>query len=138
MSLLFGSGFANLPIATSWQSSLYKPLSFNSFSKGSLNPLTFVKAAAAAPSAEAIYKNYNDEIGLTPIPDDSNRSLQFDYYIINTDLSGSTDTSVIPTRFENVIIERAKYYAYTLRGDVQNAQQAQIQFDKSKKRMRVE
>ena len=87
---------------------------------------------------EFVYTNYNDEIGLTPIPDDSNRSLQFDYYIINTDLSGSTDTSVIPTRFESVIIERAKYYAYTLRGDVQNAQLAQMQFDKAIKRMRVE
>ena len=85
-----------------------------------------------------VYTNYNDEIGLTPIPDDSNRSLQFDYYIINTDLSAATDTSVIPLRFENVIIERAKYYAFTLRGDVQNAQLAQVQFDKSIKRMRVE
>ena len=53
-------------------------------------------------------------------------------------MSSATDTSTIPTRFENVIIERAKYYAFSLRGDLQNAQLAQMQFEKSIKRMRVE
>ena len=53
-------------------------------------------------------------------------------------MSASTDTSLIPARFETVIAERAKYYAFTLRGEVQNAQLSQAQFDKSIKRMRVE
>ena len=50
----------------------------------------------------------------------------------------ATDTSIIPLRFETVIVEKAKYYAFTLRGELQNAQLAQMQFDKSIKRMRVE
>ena len=48
------------------------------------------------------------------------------------------ESSIIPTRFETVITERAKYYAFTLRGEVQNAQMSQAQFEKSIKRMRVE
>ena len=75
---------------------------------------------------------------MSPVPDKATYTVKYYYYATHTALSASTDTSSIPTRFENVIIERAKYYAYTLRGDVQNAQLAQVQFDKSIKRMRVE
>ena len=49
---------------------------------------------------EYVYTTYNDEIGLTPIPDTSNRSLKFDYYVASSALSAATDTSIIPERFE--------------------------------------
>ena len=85
-----------------------------------------------------VYEDPQNNIGLSPVPDKATYTVKYYYYATHTALSGSTDTSDIPDRFENVIIERAKYYAFTLRGDVQNAQLAQLQFEKSIKRMRVE
>ena len=87
---------------------------------------------------EYVYTNYNDEIGFSPIPDSDNLSINFDYYITHTDLSSSTDTSIIPTRFEPVIIARARYYAFMLRSDLQNAQFANKEYEDGVKRMRVE
>ena len=87
---------------------------------------------------EFVYENPDQSIGLSPVPDKATYTIKYFYYATHTALSGSTDTSIIPTRFETVITERAKYYAFTLRGEVQNAQLAQAQFDKSIKRMRVE
>ena len=85
-----------------------------------------------------VYTNPEDKIGLSPVPDKSTYTVKYFYYTTHTPLSADTDTSIIPLRFENVIIERAKYYAFTLRGETQNAQLAQVQFDKYIKRMRVE
>ena len=87
---------------------------------------------------EFVYTNYNDEIGLTPIPDTSNRTMKFDYYITNTALSSYDDTSVIPTRFESVITSRAKYYTQMFRSDVQTAQFALKEYQDGIKRMRIE
>ena len=87
---------------------------------------------------EFVYTTYNDELGLTPIPDTSNRTLKFDYYITNTALSSHDDTSVIPTRFEPVVNSRAKYYTYMFRSDVQTAQFALKEYEDGIKRMRVE
>ena len=72
------------------------------------------------------------------MPDKATYTVKYFYYATHTALSSATDESIIPERFENVIIEKAKYYAFTLRGEVQNAQLAQMQFEKSIKRMRVE
>ena len=85
-----------------------------------------------------VFTTYNEEIGVTPIPIKSNYVLKFDYYITHTDLSASTDTSIIPARFETIITSKAKYYAYTLRGEIPNAQLAQQDFNNGVKRMRVE
>ena len=87
---------------------------------------------------EFVYTNYNDELGLSPIPDTSNRVLKFDYYITNTALSSHSDTSIIPTRFESVITSRAKYYTHMFRSDVQTAQFALKEYEDGIKRMRIE
>ena len=87
---------------------------------------------------EFVYRTYNDELGLTPIPDTSNRTLKFDYYVTNTDLSAHGDTGIIPTRFESIINARAKYYTYMFRSDVQTAQYALKEYEDGIKRMRVE
>ena len=87
---------------------------------------------------EFVYTTYNDELGLTPIPDTSNRTLNFDYYVTNTDLSAHDDTGIIPTRFESIVNARAKYYTYMFRSDVQTAQYALKEYEDGIKRMRVE
>ena len=85
-----------------------------------------------------VYTSFNDEIGFSPIPDSDNLSIKFDYYITHTDLSASTDTSIIPARFESVIVARARYYSFMLRSDLQNAQFANKEYEDGVKRMRVE
>ena len=87
---------------------------------------------------EFVYTTYNDELGLTPIPDTSNRTLKFDYYVTNTALSAHDDTGIIPTRFESIVNARAKYYTYMFRSDVQTAQYALKEYEDGIKRMRVE
>ena len=87
---------------------------------------------------EFVYTTYNNELGLTPIPDTSNRTLKFDYYVTNTDLTAHGDTGIIPTRFEPVVNARAKYYTYMFRSDVQTAQYALKEYEDGIKRMRVE
>ena len=87
---------------------------------------------------EFVYTTYNDELGLTPIPDTSNRTIKFDYYVTNTDLSAHDDTGIIPARFEPIINARAKYYTYMFRSDVQTAQYALKEYEDGIKRMRVE
>jgi len=87
---------------------------------------------------EYVYTSYNNEIGLTPIPDTSNRTLEFDFYVSHTDLSGATDTGIIPTRFEPVINARAKYYTHIFRSDVQSAQFSLKEYEDGIKRMRIE
>ena len=74
----------------------------------------------------------------SPIPDSDNLSIKYDYYITHTDLSASTDTSIIPARFESVIDARARYYSFMLRSDLQNAQFANKEYEDGVKRMRVE
>ena len=75
---------------------------------------------------------------MTPIPDTSNRTLEFDYYVSNTDLSAATDTSIIPTRFEPIVNARAKYYTHMFRSDVQAAQFSLKEYEDGIKRMRIE
>ena len=87
---------------------------------------------------EYVYTTYNDEIGFSSIPDSDNLSIKFDYYITHTDLSAHDSTSLIPTRFEPVIIARARYYAFMLRSDLQNAQFANKEYQDGVKSMRVE
>jgi len=87
---------------------------------------------------EFVYTTYNDELGLTPIPDTSNRTIKFDYYVTNTALSAHDDTGIIPTRFESIVNARAKYYTYMFRSDVQTAQYALKEYEDGIKRMRVE
>ena len=85
-----------------------------------------------------VYTTYNDEIGFSPIPDTDNLTIKFDYYVTHTDLSNATDTSIIPARFESVVIARARYYVFMLRSDLQNAQFAAKEYQDGIKRMRVE
>ena len=87
---------------------------------------------------EYVYTTYNNELGLTPIPKDSNRTVKFDYYVSNTDLTAATDTTIIPTRFEPVINSRAKYYTHMFRSDVQTAQFSLKEYEDGLKRMRIE
>ena len=88
---------------------------------------------------EYVYTTYNDEIGLTLIPDTSNLTLEFGL-LCNKHrfVCGNRHEYHTHYLFEPVIVSRAKYYTYMFRSDTQTAQFALKEYEDSLKRMRVE
>jgi len=111
-------------------------LSFNEYieakNETDTNPNT---SARAAP--DFIYETPDTKIGLSPVPDDT-YTVRYYYYQTSTDMSDATDTPVIPERFHDVIVNRARYYAHMLRSDVQFSQLAMRDYTDGLSRMRVE
>lgn len=87
---------------------------------------------------EYVYHTPDNKYGLSPTPDKSTYTIRYAYYATNTDMAANTDTPIIPDRFHDVIINRAKYYAYLLRSDPQAAQFADRDYVAGLRRMRVE
>lgn len=111
-------------------------LSFNEYldakNEADTNPDT---SARAVP--EFVYQTPDNKIGLSPVPDDA-YTVRYYYYQTSTDMSDATDTPVIPERFHDVIVNRARYYAHMLRSDVQFSQLAMRDYTDGLSRMRVE
>jgi len=111
-------------------------LSFNEYldAKNEIdtNPNT---SARAAP--DFVYETPDNKIGLSPVPDDT-YTVRYYYYQTSTDMSAATDNPVIPERFHDVIVNRARYYAHMLRSDVQFSQRAMRDYTDGLSRMRVE
>ena len=87
---------------------------------------------------EFVYHTPDDKYGLSPTPDKSTYTIRYAYYTTVSDLAANTDSPSIPDRFHDVIVNRAKYYAYLLRSDPQAAQFAQRDYEQGLRRMRVE
>ena len=85
-----------------------------------------------------IYPTQDKKFGLSPVPDKSNYTIQYEYWKVHTDLSAHDDTMDLDDRFKDVIINRAKYYAHILRSDLQSAQLADREFKEAMKSLRVE
>ena len=85
-----------------------------------------------------IYPTQNKEFGLSPVPDASNYTIQYEYWKVHTDLSAHGDTMDLDDRFKDIIVNRAKYYAHILRSDLQSAQLADREVKEALKSMRVE
>jgi len=85
-------------------------------------------------SPECVYRTQNKEFGLSPVPDQSNYSIEYEYWKVHTDLSAHGDTIDLDDRFKDVITTRAKYYAYILRSDPQAAQMA---YEEYKNQMQI-
>jgi hypothetical protein len=75
---------------------------------------------------------------LSPVPDKSDYSIQYEYWKVHTDLSAHSDTIDLDDRFKDVIITRAKYYAHILRSDAQAAQMALAEYQYQLQIMRSE
>jgi hypothetical protein len=96
------------------------------------NPDTSARAVPAY-----VYQTPDNKISLSPVPDDA-YTVRYYYYQTSTDMSDATDTPVIPERFHDVIVNRARYYAHMLRSDVQFSQLAMRDYTDGLSRMRVE
>ncbi len=87
---------------------------------------------------DIIYPTQDKKFGLSPVPDASNYTIQYEYWKVHTDLSAHGDTMDLDDRFKGIIINRAKYYAHILRSDLQAAQLADREVKEALKAMRVE
>lgn len=87
---------------------------------------------------EYIYKTPDSKIGLSPVPDLATYTVRYYYYQTTSDLAVNADTPIIPERFHDVIVNRARYYAHMLRSDVQFSQLALRDYTEGLGRMRIE
>ena len=83
------------------------------------------------------YLTQDDKIGFTPIPD-AEYTVHYEYWQTHTDLSSSTDSPVLPTRYHDTIVARSEYYVYQLRADLQSAGLKNAEYDKRIERMRID
>ena len=94
--------------------------------------------ASARALSEYVYTTPDNKIGLSPVPDKDTYTVRYYYYQTTTDMTANTDNPIIPERFHDVIVNRARYYAHMLRSDVQFSQLALRDYTEGLGRMRVE
>ena len=87
---------------------------------------------------EYVYPTQDGKFGLHPIPDRGNYTILFEYWTTHTELSAYDDTPTLATRYQDIVVSRAKYYAYMLRGDADMADRCMVQYQDGIKRMRLE
>lgn len=74
-----------------------------------------------------VFKSHGDGFGISPAPDKL-YTLEFRYYINETDMVNSTDMTNIPSAFDNVITQGALYHMNLFKEDVQGTGIAQKNF----------
>jgi len=94
--------------------------------------------SSAYGTPDIVYPTQDKKFGLTPVPNKSNYTIQYEYWKVHTDLSAHGDTMDLDDRFKDIIINKAKYYAHILRSDLQSAQLADREYKEALKIMRIE
>ena len=94
--------------------------------------------SSAYGTPDIVYPTQDKKFCLTPVPDKSNYTIQYEYWKVHTDLSAHGDTMDLDDRYKDIIINKAKYYAHILRSDLQSAQLADREYKESLKIMRIE
>jgi|TARA_R110000824_G_scaffold27120_1_gene92488 hypothetical protein len=85
-----------------------------------------------------VYFTQSGKFGLSPIPKDNSYSIQYEYWKVHTDLSSHGDTPDLEGRYQDIIVNRAKYYLYKLRSDIPSANIANAEFEEGVKRIRLD
>ena len=82
-----------------------------------------------------VYQTQESKYGVSPIPDAA-YEVEYKYWTFPSDLSVSTDTTIIPERFKNVIIDGAMMYMMLFRSNEQSAVIHKDKFDTGIRMMR--
>ena len=85
-----------------------------------------------------VYHTQDKKFGLSPVPNQDTYTIQYEYWQVHTDLSAHGDTMDLDDRFKDVIITKAKYYAYVLRSDPQAAAMSVKEYDNQLQELRSE
>ena len=75
---------------------------------------------------------------MSPIPDSDKYSIQYEYWKLHTELDAHGDSPDLATQYQDIIVNRAKYYLYKLRSDVPAANIANAEFEEGVKRIRLD
>jgi len=92
--------------------------------------------SSAQGEPKYVYKTQSGKLGLSPVPDRSDYSIVYEYFKEHTELSAHGDTPDLDDRHADLIVTRARYYAYNLRSDPDHAMIAQKEFKDGMKRLR--
>ena len=80
-------------------------------------------------------ENSNIEFILSPIPDAA-YTVKWAQYVQPTEMTAATDVPIVPMRFKNVILLRAKHYIFEYREDMEQSARAERKYDDSLHAMR--
>jgi len=84
---------------------------------------------------EAIYQTQDSKFGVTP-PADQAYVVEYKYWSFPDDMVASTDVCIVPTRFDNVIIDGGMTYMMLYRSNEQSAAIHRDRFEQGIKTMR--
>jgi hypothetical protein len=82
-----------------------------------------------------VFEKHGSGFGVSPSPDQA-YTVAYDYWAINTALSAYNDQTIIPTNFDETIIQGALYHFYMFRDNTQRAQLAEQKFKEHLDQMR--
>jgi hypothetical protein len=83
-----------------------------------------------------VFRTPDQKFGVHPAPDNA-YELVYEYYRVSVDLTNATDVPTLPEQFRSVIVDGAMYYAYTFRGNTQDATLHLQKFEEGIKDMRT-
>lgn len=86
-------------------------------------------------ATEAVYQTQDGKFGVTP-PADQAYVIEYKYWQFPDDMSASTDVCIVPTRFDNVIIDGGMTYMMLYRSNEQSAAIHRDRFEQGIKNMR--
>lgn len=86
-------------------------------------------------ATEAVYQTQDGKFGVTP-PADQAYVIEYKYWQFPDDMVESTDVCIVPTRFDNVIIDGGMTYMMLYRSNEQSAAIHRDRFEQGIKNMR--
>lgn len=84
---------------------------------------------------ERVYQTFESKFGVSPSPDKA-YEVEYIYWSVPTDLILYTDTCVVPSRFDHIIVDGAMTYMMRFRSNDQSAEIHQRNFENGIKTMR--
>ena len=85
---------------------------------------------------QRVFRTPDQKFGVHPSPDKA-YELVYEYYRLPVDLENATDVPALPEQFRSMIVDGAMYYAYTFRGNTQDATLHLQKFEDGIKNMRT-
>ena len=78
---------------------------------------------------EHVYKTQSVKLVISQLPDKNDYRISFEYWKEHTELSAHGDEPDLDDRYADLIVKRAKYYAYQLRSDPDHASIANREYE---------
>lgn len=109
-----------------------KPISYEEYLQ-SYRVQDETDTTGAAPMI--VYQTYDEKFGVSP-PPNTDYEVEYIYFSYPNDLAAYTDTCIVPSRFDHIIVDGAMMYLMRFRSNDNQAQIHQSNFEKGIKAMR--